>query len=131
MSSQEHGYLLHKYIWGLSGQDTATTNENRAWCGTTLFNGDEENRMNLVPITSTFSFMSVHVDVNNNTADGATCRFLTSPDSMTTQVFGNQIVTVDQASGSFVDITNQDTVIAISGAIIATGMAAVTMRYTQ
>lgn len=66
--------------------------------------GNEGNRSTVVARGGTFRNYIVELSVNNNTVDGATIRLRVNSGN------GNQIVTVDQATGVFQDITNTDTV---------------------
>jgi len=61
------------------------------------------------PQSETTSRLSLFISANNNTIDGATLR------ARLNLAFANQILTVDQATGNFIDITNIDLITTADG----------------
>jgi len=97
-------YFISKFYAGWNGSDACADGEfnsvfssNNAWLVT------QSQREWFAPQACIMSRMSLRVSTNNNTSDGANFRFRHE------ETDGNQIVTVDQATGEFQDLTNTDT----------------------
>ena len=70
--------------------------------------GTTTNRRNFVGLLTKFHHFTIMIAVNSNTSDGAIWNVLVDT------VIANQSVTIDQATGVFIDETNVDTVAASS-----------------
>jgi len=75
-----------------------------SWAQVGSWNSCETCRSTVMPRAGTFTLYTVGLRVNSNTTDGANLR------TRTNVANANLIVTVDQATGSFQDITNSDTI---------------------
>jgi len=93
--------------WFVAGNDTALDAENECF-GHTTWNSNVLNRQNMLILPTTLRNYMVFCSLNNNTVDGASVRIRVSDDQFATSSDGNQILTLDQATGIFQDTTNID-----------------------
>jgi len=89
-------------IFGQQSHDSITNNEVNTWFGSLNAAGSGERRF-IAAVAGTLSLLCFDLQTNSNTVDGANFK------QVLDDVDGNEIVTVDQATGFFQDITNSDT----------------------
>jgi len=91
-------------IMAVTGGDTFTDGEFQSPYDISPATTAEGNKSMTMLRTTTFRLFTVMVQTNNNTVDGANFQFRNNLAN------GNEIVTIDQATGAFQDVTNVDTV---------------------
>jgi len=106
MNLETKGYFIKDQLFVSCTAQAWTTGQFWTFYAHTAPVNNEDNKSLFIPIALTFHNFYAQLNVNNNTADGATLTIRNA------SVDGNGILTVDQATGFFEDTTSTDNVIA-------------------
>jgi len=103
MLSRFGGGVKAQSVWGWSGTDTVATTELNCPFSHNPWGLNNGQRTFTMPKPTGTTLFQVVVSTNNNTMDGAHVDCLVD-----LALPGNETVIIDQATGTFQDITNSD-----------------------